>query len=343
MKIGIVNDLALAREALSRAIEGSDHEIAWTANDGIEAVEKAQDKSADIILMDLIMPNLDGAAATQEIMKLAPCPILVVTASVKGNGELVYEAMGNGALDATTTPQIGPSGEVQAETLLRKIEQIGLITGKLKCEHPSWTTRTPFTGSCPVHPPFLAIGSSTGGPQALATILGDLPGDFPAAVGIVQHVDAEFAPGLVDWLNQRTELTVTLARDKEHARPGRVYLASGKAHLRVDSIGRFFYTDEPASALNRPSVDILFKSLAYAYAKPGCAVLLTGMGRDGAKGLKAMRDSGWHTIAQDKASCIVYGMPKAAVELNAAIDVLPLKKVAVAIRAFFASVENNPA
>lgn len=341
MRIAIVNDLSLAREALSRAVNESGHQIAWVAIDGVEAVAKAKTDTADLILMDLVMPNMDGAAATKQIMKSAPCPVLIVTASVGANSELVYEAMGNGALDATTTPQMGADRKVQADALLKKIEQIGLITGKLEKDHPSWVTRAPFSGKCPIHPPFLAIGSSTGGPQALATILGALPADFPAAIGIVQHVDAEFAPGLVDWLNERTELNVTVAQNKQHAQPGNVYLAAGDEHLRVDSIGRFIYTEEPVSAINRPSVDILFKSLAYAYPRPGCAVLLTGMGRDGAKGLKAMRDSGWHTIAQDKSTSIVYGMPKAAVEHNAVIDVLPLNKIATAIRAFFVSFQGE--
>ncbi|WOO42488.1 chemotaxis-specific protein-glutamate methyltransferase CheB [Rubellicoccus peritrichatus] len=343
MRIAIVNDLAIAREALSRALDEGGYETAWIAIDGNEAVTKAHKDRADLILMDLVMPNLDGAAATKQIMKSASCPILVVTASVGANSELVYEAMGNGALDATTTPHVGPDGIVHAETLLKKIEQIGLITGKLKGEQASWVTRAPFAGKCPTHPPFLAMGSSTGGPQALATILGALPADFPAVIGIVQHVDTEFAPGLAEWLDQRTELAVSIAQPKQHARPGHVYLAAGNEHLRVDSIGRFIYTEEPLTAINRPSIDILFKSLAYAYPRPGCAVLLTGMGRDGAEGLKAMRDSGWHTLAQDKASSIVYGMPKAAVQADAVIEVLPLKKIAKAIRSFFISIEEETA
>lgn len=335
MRIGIVNDLPLAREALILALEAGRHQVAWVAADGLQAVQECARDQPDLVLMDLIMPNMDGAEATREIMAQTPCPILVVTASVTGNSELVYEAMGHGALDATTTPTIGPDGQAHAEALLGKIEQMSYLIGHHERVLPREHTRLPFAKSVDVFPPFLAIGASTGGPQALATILGDLPGDFPAAIGIVQHVDAEFAQGLADWLDQRSNLEVTLARDREHARPAHIYLSAGDRHLRIDSIGRFIYTDEPTAAVNRPSVNVFFKSLAYAYPKPGCALLLTGMGRDGAEGLKAMRESGWQTFAQDQASSIVYGMPKAAAELDAAVSIRPLNEMSRAIKGYF--------
>ncbi len=335
MRIALVNDLALAREALSRAVTDGGHTIAWVAEDGREAVQRCGQDTPDLILMDLVMPEMDGAQATQEIMAKTPCPILVVTASVQGNSELVYEAMGFGALDATTTPTFGNDGEVNSASLLKKIDRIALIAGRAHHKPGYGITQMPFGSPATPFPPFLAIGASTGGPQALSIILGALPGDFPAAVGIVQHVDSEFAAGLAEWLNQRTELHVSLAQDREHPRPGHVYVSAGDRHLRMDSGGRFHYTLEPESLINRPSVDIFFKSLAYAYPKTGCAVLLTGMGRDGAEGLRALKDSGWHTIAQDKASSVVYGMPKAAAERGAAVSVLGLAHIASAIKGHF--------
>lgn len=330
--------MALAREALARTVEEGGHQIAWVATNGMEAVRECARATPDLILMDLIMPEMDGVQATREIMARTPCPVLIVTASVQGNSELVYEAMGYGALDATTTPTLQPEGNPVGATLIEKIEQIALITGKSHHKTDSGQTRMPFTGPAPSYPPFLAIGSSTGGPQALSIILGDLPGDFPATVGIVQHVDKQFAAGLAEWLDQRTDLTVSLARENEHPRPGHVYISNGEQHLRVDSSGRFIYTWEPEALINRPSVDIFFKSLAYAYPKPGCALLLTGMGRDGAEGLRTLKDNGWLTLAQDKASSIVYGMPKAAADRGAAMEIVSLSKIAGALKSHFACV-----
>lgn len=339
MRIGIVNDMPLAREALTRALETSPHTVAWVACDGAEAIAGCANDAPDLVLMDLVMPELDGVEATRQIMAQTPCPILIVTASSDSNSEMVYEAMGFGALDVTNTPVLDSGGEVSAAPLLQKIAQIGVITGISANRNFKDCTRVPFQSHRRSFPPFLAIGSSTGGPQALATIVSDLPPDFPAAIGIVQHVDAEFASGLADWLNQRSALAVKIAEDKEHALAGCIYISAGDRHLRVDSVGRFIYTDEPVAAINRPSVDIFFKSLAYAYPNPGCALLLTGMGRDGAEGLKSLRENGWQTIAQDKESSIVYGMPKAAMELGAAIEQRPLAEMAKAVRGYFAERE----
>lgn len=307
------------------------------AADGEEAVRLCREDTPDLVLMDLVMPVMDGAVATREIMAGSPCPVLIVTASVSGNSELVYEAMGNGALDVTTTPHMNADGSVEAEALLRKIDQIAVIVGKARGPAPELLTRAPFADprAREAFPPLLAVGASTGGPQALAMLLGGLRADFPAAVVIVQHVDTEFASGLAEWLSQRSELPVSLAQGRTYPEAGRVYLAAGEGHLRLDASGRFLYTSEPSHLINRPSVDVLFQSLAYSWPKPGCAVLLTGMGRDGAEGLRVLRDYGWHTIAQDKATSVVYGMPKAAAELKAAAQILPLDEIVKAVRRHF--------
>lgn len=177
-------------------------------------------------------------------------------------------------------------------------------------------------------PLILAIGASTGGPKALADILAALPGDLPAAVLVVQHMDPEFNAGLNAWLADQSALPLVAARPGEAVRAGHVYLARGGDHLVLTGRGVLGYTDQPKDSLYRPSVDVLFESLARDEFHTGVAVLLTGMGRDGARGLLALRRAGWRTIGQDAGTCAVYGMPKAALELGAVEMMLPLPAIA---------------
>lgn len=332
MRIGLVNDMNLALECLRRVVESSgEHVVAWSAENGQQAVDYCSADLPDLVLMDLVMPVMNGAEATREIMEKSPVPILVVTASMTTNGDLVYEAMGYGALDATVTPTLGPGGNMDgAQPLLEKIQRIGLISGKTQTNTSASVTRPGFpmpSAHSLEKPPFIAIGSSTGGPQALATVLSNLDDDFPGIVGIVQHVDPQFAPGMADWLNARCKLPVQLAEHGMRPQPGNVYMAGQDAHLRIKTGGIFEFTVEPTHLVNRPSVDVFFKSLASHWPKPGVAMILTGMGRDGAEGLKMLRERGWRTIAQDQESCVVYGMPKAAVEIGAAHESLSIDMI----------------
>jgi two-component system response regulator WspF len=346
MRIGIVNDMLLAREALKRvvlAIPG--HEVAWTASDGVEAIVMALRDRPDLILMDLFMPRLDGAEATRRIMAECPCPIVVVTATVSGHLGKVYEAMGHGALDAVDTPTLAPSGELTgAAALKEKIDTIAKLTGNapgLVPETIGAGRRTP-THAAPTHPgvrpaahpfPLVLLGASTGGPNALAEVLSGLPRNWDACVLIVQHVDVEFAPGLADWLSERSGQAIELAADGDRPAPGRRLLAATKDHMVLSAERRLRYVVEPRDLSYRPSVDLLFESVADHWPDPGVAVLLTGMGRDGAAGLLRLRRRRWHTIAQDEASSIVYGMPRAAAEIGAAAEVLPVTGIAGAILA----------
>jgi len=177
-------------------------------------------------------------------------------------------------------------------------------------------------------PPILAIGASTGGPKALADILTALPPGFPAAVVVVQHMDPAFNAGLNAWLKEQSPLPLTVARPGETLQAGHVYIARGGDHLIITANGTLHYTDVPEDTPFRPSVDALFESLARQKLCTGVAVLLTGMGRDGARGLLALRQAGWNTIGQDAGTCAVFGMPKAALELGAAEMMLPLPRIA---------------
>lgn len=344
MRVAIVNDLRLAVETLRRAVAlAPEATIAWIAVDGREAVERCRADRPDLILMDMIMPVMDGVAATREIMRSSPCPILVVTATVEGNATKVFDALGAGALDAVETPTLGPDGQVRgAESLVRKIRRVALLTGV----RPSATatvaepTRAAATATSLDGPPpagvraparIVAIGASTGGPVAVATMLRALSVPTPWPLALVQHVDATFAPGLADWLARDTGHRVESARDGDALIAGRVALAATHDHMVVDAASMLRYVAEPRAQVFRPSVDVFFASLAASRLAPGVAVLLTGMGRDGAEGLMRLRAAGWHTIAQDKASSVVWGMPGAAVELGAATEVLPDAAIGPAI------------
>ncbi len=342
MKIGLVNDLPLALVALRRIVEKvPGYTVLWEAHDGREALHHCLTNTPDVVLMDLVMPVMDGAESTREIMRRAPCPILVVTASVSVNAAKVYEAMGHGALDAVRTPTLGPNGEFDgAAALLAKIERVALLSGKLKARETRNIFPAPAAPSTPLAPgapvpPLLAIGASTGGPQALAEILNALPKPFPAAMAIIQHVDAEFAAGLARWLKDCTGHPVSPARAGTRFERGHVYLAATQDHLVIDASGAMVYTPSPREIVYRPSVDVFFRSLAQHWPAPGVAVVLTGMGRDGAAGLKLLRERGWHTIAQGPRSSIVYGMPKAAAEAGAAREILELPAIGKALALHF--------
>ena len=203
MRVAIVNDLALAREVLRRLVLSvSGYTVAWTAADGAEAVDRAAHDRPDVILMDLVMPVMDGVEATRRIMAGSPCPILLVTSSVSGNFNKVYEAMGHGGLDAVNTPTLGPDGQVRdSEGLLARLARLG--RSRRGFSMPPLGVPTPCAGrahSTIAVPPVVALGASTGGPEALAQVLGVFPPNLPAAVVVVQHIGPEFIPSLAQWL-----------------------------------------------------------------------------------------------------------------------------------------------
>jgi two-component system response regulator WspF len=333
MRIGIVNDMALAREALRRVIVSAPGlTVAWAARDGKEAVELNRGDRPDLILMDLFMPNMDGAEATRQIMFSRPTPILVVTATVTGHIGKVYEAMGHGALDAVDTPTLGAKGDLAgAATLLAKIDTIGQLIAApatiLQASAPPATSEQRRKGE------LLLMGASTGGPSALKDILRQLPRPFQTPVVIVQHIDSAFANGLASWLTEHSGFSVTVAEEGQGLTPGMVVLAGTNDHLILDSSGRLHYTSAPIEMAYRPSVDVFFDSVAKHSRSIGVAVLLTGMGRDGALGLLKLRQRGWLTIAQDEKTSVVWGMPRAAVECGAACEVLPIQSIAAALAA----------
>ncbi|MFM0059813.1 chemotaxis response regulator protein-glutamate methylesterase [Paraburkholderia phytofirmans] len=330
MKIGIVNDMPLAVEALRRALAARhDYEVLWIAQDGQQAIDFCTAQRPDIVLMDLVMPNVDGIEATRRIMARAPCAILIVTVDVGANAWRVYEAMGAGALDAVDTPSLsGPDAHKSIATLIVKIDRIAALVKERNAPGAAAAAPTCVTNR---DTPLVAIGASAGGPAALATLLAGLPKDFAAAIVIVQHVDAAFAAGMADWLNQQSAVPVRIACEGDRPQAGVALLAATDDHLHLKLPNVLGYTRVPEETPYRPSVDVFFHSVVARWPARAVGVLLTGMGRDGAIGLKAMRTKGYHTIAQDEATSAVYGMPKAAAALDAAAAILPLPRIAAAL------------
>jgi two-component system, chemotaxis family, response regulator WspF len=337
MRIAIVNDLQIATEVLRRVVcSHPGYSVAWTAADGAEAVRQCQKDTPDCILMDLLMPGMNGAEATRQIMQRSPCPILVVTATVAGNYSLVCEALSHGAFDAVSTPVLGNNTPAQAGApLLAKLTNVDRIRSRIDAQAESPHPAAPDSARHPQAEipqlPLVAIGASTGGPNALQTILSRWPNVFPASVLIVQHISADFADSLVAWLSNNCPLTVRRASDGDRPQAGVVLVAGTDDHLVMKPDHTLIYTKEPIDNPFRPSVDVLFKSLARHWLRPSIAVLLTGIGQDGARGLLDLRRAGWHTIAQDQQTSVVYGMPQAASKFNAAVQVLPVGEIGTAI------------
>lgn len=331
MRIAIVNDMKMAIEALRRTLVSSPgHEIAWVAENGAEAVKRCSEDVPDLILMDLIMPEMNGVEATRQIMAKSPCAILIVTASVTQNVSLVFQAMGAGALDAVSTPTLMGDGKGRGhEEFLQKIRTIGrLLDANCRSSHSR------LKGSTRAEKPdnwLVVIGASTGGPAAVAKIISKLPADFRASVVVIQHVDESFAPGLAEWLDQQSALPVRLADEGDKIENGAVLIAGTNNHLVVKEGGILGYRVEPAGTPYRPSVDVFFESMLSNWSGRSIAALLTGMGKDGAEGLLKLRNNGVFTIAQSAETCAVYGMPKAAAELNAAVKILPIDRIAETI------------
>lgn len=334
MRIGIVNDTPMALEMLRRIVSDMPEcSVAWLARDGEQAILKCCADNPDLVLMDLIMPGINGAETTHRIMNECPCAILVVTASVKTNQALAFEALTAGAIDVVSTPTAIAASDGNPDhggTLQRKINNIRRLINKTvpASEHKKLdSSKFKDINNSDERSLLISIGASTGGPAAVVNVLKTLPSTLPAAVIIVVHVDKEFAPGMAEWMNNMTELPVHLVQEGERPKIGEVLLAATNEHLVLTRNQTLHYTPEPMNYPYRPSVDTFFTSLVQLWRGEAIGVLLTGMGRDGAKGLKNMRAHGWHTIAQDEKSSVIYGMPKAAAAIGAACEILPLEQI----------------
>ncbi len=337
MKIAIVNESEAAVEAMRSILDFSGrHQVAWSAEAGADAVEFCRSNPPDLLLTDLSTRGMDGIEVIRRIMDVSPCAILIVTGAIEANSAKLFDAMGAGAVDVVQAPcaeSVDPARN-GAATFLGKIDSVAYLIGNA-------APRVISASSPQCAKKLVAIGSSAGGPAALAVLLRDLPAEFPAAVIVVQHIDAQFAPGLAKWLSQQSRLPVRPALAGDAPLPGVVLLASTNDHLVFESAIKLGYTPNPVDYSYRPSINALFESAARHWRGELIGVLLTGMGRDGAKGLKMIRNLGHHTIAQDQKTSAVYGMPRAAADLKAAAEILPLGQIGPTLGRLFVSTSRS--
>lgn len=325
-RVLVVDDSAISREALRQALEVDPAlRVAAEATTGEEAIALAQRVAPDLITMDLNMPGMGGLKAIESIMRDRPTPIVVISErSSSGGVDLNYEAMSRGALELV--PKAAVFG-VTEQDVRRFAERMRLVAEARTLGEVSRgaVPGTPLSSEAPL---VLGLGASTGGPRALARLLGELPSHFGLPIALVQHMAEDFFDSFVRFLGDATRKPVELASDGEFMKPGRVYVAPPRHELFIRPGLVMRLGPSPRDALISPSVDSLFFSLATTFKGRSLGVLLTGMGDDGAQGLLRMRRMGARTVAQDRQSSAVYGMPRAAVELGAAEAVLPLDDIA---------------
>jgi chemotaxis response regulator CheB len=320
MKLAVAHRDRLTREALRRTFTRTDHELLWSAEDQATMERECRRLPPQLLLAELDLLGRD-AENLPRLAQRGTSVIALVSSRTDGAG---YEALGHGALGLLEPPRLEESGEViGAARTLSVIHRLGvLVAGN---ELPP--SQTPVQLAPGRQPRVIALGASTGGPLALARILSGLPAGLDAAVLVVQHIEGEFVAGLAEWLGSQCALRVAVAQRGDTPEPGRVYLAGGNGHLVLLPSLQFGQRPAREGELHIPSVDALFLSLA-ALAQPGAAAILTGMGSDGALGLAELRRRGWHTVAQDEASCVVYGMPRAALDAGAVQQSLELGQIA---------------
>jgi len=337
----IVDDSPSMRLMLNHVLDGDARiEVIATVDDGLAAIEYLQSGSRrpDVVLMDIHMPRIDGFESTRRIMETNPLPIVICTATADPKEMAVaFRAMEAGAVACVGKPTgpDDPEFASHAENLRQMIRLMSEVKVVRRWTRPRIAAaRSLSAASSLVKPPLsriVGIGASTGGPPVLQTILSGLPRDFGAPLLIVQHITRGFLPGMVEWLNQTTGLHVHIAAHGALPAPGHAYIAPDDFHLGVSLSGRLMLARDPPESGLRPSVAFLFRSLAENLGAMAIGVLLTGMGKDGAAELKQMKDRGSLTIAQDRESSVVHGMPGEAISLGAATQVLPADHIASAL------------
>lgn len=326
MKVAIAHpDLAVrARlEALIRDVFGV--ESAWVADDFEEVQLRFRREPPELILLSLDLSGGRLQDLTKEIVSSSPCAVLLLEGNQPVAVSTVFDCLGHGATDVARLPVNPLTAEVDDFMMLR--ERFATLKTLIGSQGKSSSPDASFHAPPERSPLILALGASTGGPKALAEIIEHLPPDFPAAVLIVQHLDAHFYSGLAEWLANGSRLPVHAVDRPISIEAGQIYIAARQEHMVLSPGNRLSFTREWPDLICCPSIDVLFNSIADIRGARGVGVILTGMGRDGAEGLLALRRAGFYTLAQDAPSSIVYGMPKAAADIGAATTVLPLERI----------------
>ena len=319
IRVLVADDSQTARLLLVRTLEAHpDIKVVAQARDGAEAVALTRDLKPDLVTMDVRMPNMDGLRATEQIMAQFPTPIVIVSSSVDAPDlQITFNALRAGALDVIEKPTLSDAESFDCirRTLVDVVRAMSEIRVVRRRHSPAVGRAVPELPERVFH--LVAVGASTGGPQLLGGLLASLKPEFPCPIVVVQHMAHGFTEGFGRWLASETKLAVRVAQDGEPLLPGTVYLAPDRLHLRVSDRFRAALSDDAPVGSFRPAIDTLFESVAAAVGAGSIGVLLTGMGSDGARGLKSLREVGACTIAQDAESCVVPGMPDAARELDA--------------------------
>ena len=337
IKVLIVDDSALIREVLTRTLgRDGDIVVVGTAEDPIDAREKIKALNPDVVTLDIEMPNMNGLQFLDKLMRLRPLPVVMVsTLTTKGASETLL-ALELGAVDFVAKPNASLAGGLEAfgENLRQKVRAASHSDVQSKATKAA-LPRVPVRTAAAPAGALIAIGASTGGVEAIRVVLSEMPTDCPPIV-IAQHMPPGFTSRFAARLDDVTDLRVLEAQDRMPLETGHAYVARGDYHLRVErSSGQLkcrLAQDELASG-HRPSVDVLFESVARSVGPMAVGAILTGMGRDGARGLKLMRDAGCYTVGQSQASALVYGMPRVAFEEGAVVDQAPVEAIAARLAA----------
>jgi len=348
IRVLVVDDSPTSRQVLVAILRADDEiEVVGQAVDGFEAVEMVKRLRPDIVTMDVQMPKLDGFAATKRIMVESPTPILITTSVDPRALSVSLEAMRVGALAVHAKPgaPLAPAFDEEARELVRQVKAMAHVKVVRHYERANAPplAAPPFPTAALHESPteVVVIVASTGGPGAIHRILTALPPDYPVPILLVQHISRGFIPGFAGWLNKASSLRVKPAEEGEALQPGTVYVAVDDHHLCVTSSRRIHLSAAEAVGGFRPSGTVLFESVAAAFGSRAVAVILTGMGRDGVDGLRAIRRAGGRTVAESEATAVVYGMPAAAVGAGLADFILPLDQVCAAVAGLFVS-DHSP-
>jgi two-component system chemotaxis response regulator CheB len=340
IRVLLVDDSPLALLVMQQMLAASPEiEVVGTATNGRDALELIPALQPALVCTDYHMPGMNGLEFTQQVMSRFPRPILVVSSALGASDtDRAFALLEAGAVDVFPKPRGGREAEgLAAEQFIKKVKIVAgvWVRGRPIRENaplPAASSRSLKPLARAVRAPqIIAIGASTGGPQALQTILSQLPDRFSLPILCVQHISPGFLPGLIAWLGAHFRGKVQIARVGEAPAPEHVYFPPENTHLVIDPRGRLQYSHEAPLGGHRPSVTTTFCSVAAYYGGAAVGVLLTGMGRDGGEGMQALAQAGALTIAQDEASCVIYGMPRDAVERGAAGMVLPLDEIARAL------------
>ena len=331
IKVLIVDDSAVVRQILQGALSTDpDIQVVGTAPDPYVARDMIVEFKPDVVTLDVEMPRMDGITFLRKLMRHYPLPVIIVSSLTSAGGELALEALAAGAVEVMCKPGASLTLDDMTAELIAKIKTAAGARVS-KREDVGGTTKVALMGRTTNQ--IVAVGASTGGTVALEYVLRRMPADAPGMV-IAQHMPALFTKQFADRLNRLSAMEIREAQEDDSVLPGVALVAPGDKHLLLRRSGmRTFVSvkDGPLVHQQRPSVDVLFRSVAHTAGKNAIGVIMTGMGVDGAAGLTEMRQAGAHTIAQDEASCVVFGMPKAAIEMGAVERVLPIKEIPDAI------------